>query len=325
MPSVTILPPPCQAPNFLDPIPGLIPFGSFCLFVGPPKIGKTSLYASWIPRLLAGKSICGFPTNPPNAVGVITTDHKWGLNQGQWFKAVGLPDIPHYSLRDDKDVNWEKMRRSPATRAELLNYSLDKLALPPGGLVIIDVATVFITNRLNDYNEVVAGIGTMSQILDRRQLTCQGVGHMSKQRSDPKDRYLRPHERVSGSGAQVGYSDTTMYLLGPEDTGNPHHTFGWMPTHAAAGTFDFWQDPATGLFVPYQKGMGSIPLNDPLLGILDAFPEPPAVLTFSQVIELIETACHVETSRAKERLTELVLDGRLAKQGRGKYARSIPS
>lgn len=307
-----------------DPIPGIIPFGSFCLFVGPPKTGKTSLYASWVPRLLEGRSICGQSTNAPNAVGVITTDHKWALNQGAWFEKVGIQPT-FYSLRDDPRLNWADMRTSPATRITLLKYALDKLKLPPGAFLVIDVATVFITNKLNDYNEVVAGIGSMTQVLDAHELTCLAVGHMSKQRTDPKDRYLRPHERVSGSGALVGYSDTTMYLLGPEDTGNPHHTFGWLPTHAKAGTFDLVQNPETGLFEMYHPESLSILADDPLYGVIQVVPKQPESMAYAVLLELIQRVCQVEISRAKTKLHDLLLDGRVVRTGRGQYSRPTPS
>src|SRR5262245_2165747 len=83
-----------------DPIPGVIPFGSLCLFLGPPKRGKTALLADWFARFRDGRSICGLPTNKPAGLGIITTDHKWALNQGPWFAGAGFPEVTHYSLRD---------------------------------------------------------------------------------------------------------------------------------------------------------------------------------------------------------------------------------
>lgn len=311
------------AQPFPDPIPGIIPFGSLVLLVGPPKCGKTALLASWMARWRDGLTICGKPTNSPTALGIITTDHKWALNQGIWFARAGFPEIPHVSLRDDPTLQWRSTLRSVHGAHQLLDRSLRTLDLSPGGLVLIDVAGVFISNRLNDYNDVLAGMGAMSQTLDKYQLTGVCVGHMGKQRADPKERYLRPHERILGSGAQIGFSDTTMYLLGPQDTGQPYHTFGWLPTHAPEGEFHL-QQTDQGLFEPYTGQLAPSPKLDPILeAVVLAFPEPPETLTAIELIALIMSYARIEgETRAKERITDLLLSGRIIRAARGHYMRA---
>ena len=307
---------------FLDPIPGIIPFGSLCLLVGPPKCGKTALLASWMVRWRDSLTICGRATNPPVALGIITTDHKWALNQGLWFARAGFPDIPHVSLRDDATLKWRTALKHGGPD-KLLDECLHKLALPPGGLVVIDVAGVFISNHLNDYNEVLAGMGSMSQAIDRYQLTGLGIGHMGKQRADPKERYLRPHERILGSGAQIGFSDTTMYLLGPSDTGQPYHTFGWLPTHAPEGEFHFHQNSVTGLFEPYTGALEDMAALSPeLIRVVDAFPPPPQTLPTGQLVPLIMAACAVSERTAYDRLEDLVLSGLITRARHGAFMRA---
>lgn len=310
---------PASSP-FPDPLPGLIPFGALVLLVGPPKSGKTALIASWMARWRDGRTICGRPTRSPAGLGIITTDHKWALNQGIWFRKAGFPDIPHVSLRDDPKLNWRMALKSGA--GGLLERSLTTLALPPGSLVVIDVAGVFISNHLNDYNDVLAGMGTLSQILDRFQLTGVGIGHMGKQRADPKERYLRPHERILGSGAQIGFSDTTMYLLGPLDTGQPYHTFGWLPTHAPEGEFKFHQNSVTGLFEPYTGALEDLPrLSPELLTVVDHLPPPPQTLATRQLVALIMAACNVSERTAYDRLEDLVLSGLIVRVRHGSFMR----
>lgn len=311
--------------QFPDPIPGVIPFGSFNLLSGAPKVGKTSLYTSWIARWLAGKTICGRATNCPTEIGILTTDHKWELNQGIWCRRNGILDIRHYSLRDDPKLDWSQLRNSWNSRRTLLEKSLDRLGLPPGGMVMIDVAPIFITNKLNDYNEVAAGIGTITQLFDERQLTTLGIGHMSKQRSDPKERYLRAHERMTGSGAQIGFSDTPMSLLSPEDTGEPYHLFEWTPTDGSRGQFKFKQNQETGLFEMWSELDEHIVSTDPLAQIIRDFPDPPAILDYGDIIEQIKAACQIELTAAKERFNELIADGRIVRIRHGKYGKRNPS
>jgi len=301
-----------------------MPYGSIVMISGPPKCGKTAFLAGWMARLRDGKSICGVPTNKPTSLGILTTDHKWRLNQGVWFEAVGFADIPRVSLRDDKALRWRATMRANDGAEKLLTSSLEKLALSPGGVVMIDVATFFISSKVNDYNDVLAGMGTLSQVLDKFELTAIGVSHTGKQKADPKERYLRPHERILGSGAQIGYSDTTMYLLGPQDTGQPYYTFGWLPTHAVEGEFKFDRD-ANGLFVPYTGALHpDAPVEFPaalLTGILQLAPPPAAFKATNQLIPLIMAAADVQERRAWEILGDLVLADYLQRLPKGLYAR----
>jgi hypothetical protein len=327
MPSQTIanLPTVSQVPAlYPDPLPGIIPFGSLVLLVGPPKCGKTALLASWLQRWRDGQTICGRPTNPPNAIGIITTDHKWAQNQGQWFAKAGYPEIRHVALRDDRQIKWREVFRSIHGSDHLLKSSLDTLALPPGGLVVLDVSGPFISNRLNDYNAVLGGMGSLGQILDDRQLTCIGTGHMGKQRADPKDRYLRPHERILGSGAQIGFSDTTMYLLGPADTGKPYHTFGWLPTHEPEG--EFWLTQGKdGLFVPYTGNAHeeTLTLDQTLAAVFACVTAEPQPL--KDIVAVATVAALLKRSTICSALTELCRLGMVLQPRHGYYQRVNPS
>lgn len=237
-------------PAYPDPIPLVIPFGSINLFAGAPKRGKTTLIAQWAKRWMEGKTICGLPTNIPSDFAIITNDHKWAINQGIWFEKAGYPDVKHYALRDDKRTNWHLLR-TPQGRGQLLKHCLDQVKIEPGGLLVLDVVGPFLTNKINDYNEVLAGLGVMSQILDEYQVTTLAPAHMGKQKNDTQQQYKEPHERILGSGAQIGFCDTTFYLLGPKDLDAEYYQVGWLPTHAAAGQFNLTRDPATGLFLPH--------------------------------------------------------------------------
>jgi hypothetical protein len=253
-------------PSFPDPIPNVIPFGSICLFAGAPKRGKTTLIAQWAVRWREGKDICGLHTNQLPDFAVITNDHKWAINQGIWFAKAGWPDVKHYSMRDDKKTEWGKLR-TPNGRADLLRHCLDKVQIAPGGLVVLDVVGPFLTNKINDYNEVLAGLGVMSQILDEYQVSVLAPAHMGKQKgNNSQEQYKEPHERILGSGAQIGFCDTTFYLLGPKDLDTDFYQVGWLPTHAPAGEFNLTRDPDTGLFIPHDLQETGTKLGNDRLG-----------------------------------------------------------
>lgn len=317
--------PPCQYP---DPLPGVIPHGSLCIFMGPPKRGKTALLAEWFARWRDGRSICGLETHRPAGLGILTTDHKWHLNQGGWFTQAGFPDIPHVSLRDDPAMLWRQLR-IPARADDILNRALDRLALPPGSVVAIDVMGPFLTSRLNDYAEVVGGLGTISQMLDKRELTGIGLSHMGKQKGDSKDQYKDPFERILGSGAQIGFSDTMFYLLGPKDLDQPYYEVGWQPTHAPAGTFRFKRD-AFGMFVPYtdQQGpLGTTAYESPV-GVDAVLVQMPVDLpgwTTAQLLVALEEQCGVKRRRAEQHATQMQRDGRIRRTAPGWYVRLAPA
>jgi hypothetical protein len=325
-PSKPSAPSSTPAAAFQDPIPGLIPHGSLSFLVGPPKCGKTAVLTAIKTRLRDGKSLWGYPTHCPSDLGIITTDHKWRLNQGVWFDRAGFPDLPHVSLRDDRSIQWRFALSNRNWAQDQLGKSLHALKLAKGGFVSIDVAGVFIAKRLNDYNECLVGINIISQLLDEFQFTGLLLGHMSKQKANPNDRYLRPHDRILGSGAQVGFSDTIMYLLGPQDTGKPYHTFGWLPTHAAEGEFHCQQNPDTGLFEPYTGKLAPDPVLRPdLAKVIDTLPHPPTTFRAKQLIPLIMAACEVQERQAWNLLEDLVEKyGVLTKVADELYVRAAP-
>ena len=313
---------PPSTPPFPDPIPGVIPHGALVQFVGPPKCGKTAMLASWLVRFRDTRTICGLPTHRPASIGIITTDHKWRLNQGIWLERVGYPEIRHVALRDDPLVKWATLKGRGNGAQDLLKRSLDTLQPERGGLVVLDVAGPFIAPKLNDYNEVLAGIGSMGQVFDTFHVTALLLGHMGKQKADPNDRYLRPHERILGSGALIGFTDTTIYMLGPEDTGQPYHTLGWLPTHAPMGDFKFHQNSVTGLFEPFTgKLEPEEELSPLLLTIMDALPLPPATIKSSQLKAVIMATCDVEERKAWALINDLVLAKRIVRTMYGYYMR----
>lgn len=316
---------PCQAPIYPDPIPDVIPFGSLCIFMGPPKRGKTALLADWFARWRDGRSICGLPTHAPTALGILTTDHKWHLNQAGWFAKAGFPDVAHYSLRDQPHMAWRQLR-IPARADDILNRGLDALKLPPGGLVAIDVMGPFLTSRLNDYAEVVGGLGTISQMLDVRQLTGIGLSHMGKQKGDSKDQYKDPFERILGSGAQIGFSDTMFYLLGPKDLDQPHYEVGWQPTHAPSGTFRFKRD-VYGMFIPAtdQQGPLGVSSYDAPVGVdavLVDMPEAAPGWPTAVLLAAISQQCGVKKRRSEALASQMLHDGRIIRITQGHYIKA---
>lgn len=316
----TLIEQPSQpAQPFPAPIPGIIPFGSICTFAGASGVGKTAMYAGWIRAWLDGGPICGHPTRRPTEIGLLIGDRRWQSHR-QWLDAVGVPEsmLKVYSLRDDETFPWNDLRLWPKVPG-LFARCLDKLNLKPGALLISDPMALWLPGKVNDYKDVAIGLGVLDRVIQPRDLTMLGIFHQSKQLADKSQQYVRPQDKILGSAAQLGFSDTAMYLLGPEDVGEAYYGFGWVPHNALAETFKFSRD-AWGLFIPYGDAVDA----ETLERVLDGVPYEP--LSTLAIINALQQAYPDLAQRTIERkLNELLKQRRIVKVSRGVYKRVKPS
>lgn len=260
--------------SYPDPIPGIILQGSTNLFMGSPRAGKTIEGTSLALRLRDGKNFAGLPTNP-QSVGIITTDHRWRLDQGFWYTKAGWPDVPHVSLRDRHGcgwkVDWFKFKREEKERIRILRFCLKELNLPVGtGTLFIDVGQPFITNKLNDYMEVMAGLNALGEITyDEHGLTVILFGHMGKQREG--DGYRKVQDKGLGSVGQAGFTDTMITLQSPMDLGEDDHPaeysqIEFLTRQVAEVAFKLTRDEE-GFFIPYTGKLNPDDPTAPAIGL----------------------------------------------------------
>lgn len=301
-----------------DPIPGVMPFGSITTFAGASGVGKTALYAGWIRRWLDGKTICEKPTNRPTQIGLLVGDRRWQSHR-QWLDAAGVSDqVKQYSLRDDPNFSWDQLRYTPRVK-DIFSRALDKLQLDPGSLLIVDPMPIWIPGKVNDYKDVAVGLGVLDNVIHPRDLTTFGIFHQSKQLNDKSQQYKRPQDRILGSAATIGFSDTAMYLLGPEDLDTDYYGFGWVPHNALSETFEFVRD-AWGMFFPHK----AVKDNTEREKILECVPYEP--LAAAAIIVRVQGVYPDMNQRTVERrLKELLNQGHIVKVRHGIYQRIKPS
>lgn len=218
------------------------------LLAGPSQLGKTAMIAGWCGRWKDGRSICHHPVTKPTAIGVLVVDRKQDSHK-QWFARAGWPDVPMYSYRDDPKTNWDFFLAKDRLKSLLL-YGLDQLrqqGCGPGSLIIVDPLSPFIAGNLMDYKQTLVGVAKLDQICSENKITMLGIVHMAKQKGQEKDRYSRPQDRILGSAALGGFTDTQMYMLGPEDTTHGNYELGWIPHNAPEESFAF-ERTEDGLF-----------------------------------------------------------------------------
>lgn len=301
-----------QAP-FPDLIPGIITHGSVNILAGASGVGKTCLLSTLLTRLGAGKDIFGTPSTAPTQIGYICAD-RGGATAQHWLTQAGSPPLTFYSLVDDPFFRTITLRNK-FKLVEVLESLIDKLQLPPGGLVVIDPITLFMGNP-NDYQGCAIACIEIRRACIKRGLTLIGTAHASKQKSDAKSQYKRLQDRILGSAAQLGYGDTQMYLASPEETGEKFYTFLWHPHTAPAQVFPLGRDPQ-GMFVDYLEGTQAIQEGK----ILSAVAEVEAGTSFAEILVLSE----VPKTTVFRYLQELVKDGRILKVGHGRYRKTPPN
>lgn len=322
--------------TFPDLIEGLWSHGELATLSGLQHGGKTAFYSWALCALLRGLTFLGFPTSPPKAVGVLAADHKVAHNHAMWLHRAGVrAEVQLYSLRDDPKFNWESLR-SNMRRKEVFKTCLGKFKLPPGSLLIIDPAALFIANRMNDGNEVAIGLGNLDQTITARGITGWLVAHQSgKALSDPAKVPERRIDRIMGSTSQIGYTDISTSWTPPRRTDEvKRYLFDVDPPRMPPFTRAFLRDAQTGLYLPDESFVDTDdapPAEEaagsaaPLDSWLAAVPQQPPGLRYTDLMHQLQDLCGVKRSQAKRVFKTLCLNRQIVKVLDGTYIKPLPS
>ncbi len=219
-----------------DPLPPLVFGGSVNILAGASGTGKTALIAQWAVSLRDRTPLLGHEVGEIASIGVISADRSWEKSTGMWFERAGWPDVPHYSLQDDPGFKIERL----ANRRELvpiLGECLNALNLPWGSWVWVDPMGLFLGGDLNNYYACLVACSTIRRLCRTRGYSMTGAAHASKQIADPKRRYLRPQDKIAGSTALLGYSDTQFYLASPEEINADYYLLHVNSHHAPPANY----------------------------------------------------------------------------------------
>ena len=319
-----------------DPLPPILLGGSVNILAGASGTGKTALLASWLKALKEGKPFFPGYAPPPGAIksiSVISADRSWAQSGKKWFDLVDWGNINCYSIQDDFGFKIERLRRK-SERTAILGECMNALGYPEGranhAVICVDPLGLFLGGNLIDYDTCLVACSEIRRLCISRSVTIIGLAHASKQLADPKRRYLRMQDRLAGSTALYGYSDTQMYLAAPEEISAAHYGFYWNPHHSPAETFTLRRRD-DGLFHPPERLIEAEPP-------LPRIPEPPRAellrwitvegVLFGNLYDFAQQ--HPTLDAPSERtlrrwLTTLIDEGAIAKTGHGKYKRVRPN
>lgn len=309
---------PDQQPDspFPDPIEHLMPFGSISTLSGASGVGKTAFLASMIASWQKGEPLFGFKTSIPPAIGILAVDRPWRDHQA-WFDRAGCAPFVHYSPWDE-DYQWEILRDHKSL-PKTFGAFIDSLKLPPGSLLVVDPISIFIPGRLFDYRDMAIGLGLLGQQLKQRQLTTLGIFHISKQKGNRHERYLRPQDRILGSAALLGYSETAFYLISPEEAERRTYEFGIIPHQLKSTTLQYTRD-ANGLFVSAEY-FDEVQEEETALSLL---PTDGTTMLTSVWCLTIQRVLKVSVRSAERIMRRLRAADRVIRVGQGKHRRSMP-
>ena len=304
-----------------DLIDRILPGGKVSLFCGATGVGKTALMAGFVRAIRDGVPFCGHQTASPPEIGIIVGDRAWSSHR-QWFDLAGCEEILHYSLEDDDSFQWDRLTQKMNGPLILIEAILKLDAIrgslcPPGTLVVVDPIALYVGGDLLNYHQVAVALGKIKRYCRKRGITLIGTAHMSKQRADVKDRYLRPQDRILGTTALAGYSDTQMFLLAPEEVDDDYYLFGWVPHHAPPETFHLSRDQR-GLFVPYASERDRLQ-SDRLLPLIS---EEPVGTATTVIIEQAGEHLEISGRTTYRLLNALHQRGLIEAAGKGRWRRT---
>lgn len=157
-------------------------------------------------------------------------------------KKLNMPNVRFYSLVDDKTFSLDWLRQGDIA----LRRVLDRLG--SFDLLILDPIAPFTMGSLVDYRSVMISLIHIGRIAISLGATILATHHSTKARSDFN--FLRPQDRISGSGAFQGYSGTQMVLTEGRESGVDYDTFVMIPHEEPASEYKL-KRAEDGGFVPY--------------------------------------------------------------------------
>jgi len=313
-----------------DPMPPVILRHSVNLLAGAPGTGKTAFLVYMVQTLQQQRPFFTLPApSQPIYQAFIGADRSWDDSTRKWFDVQGIDAdaFPHYSLQDDRKFQKSRLRKKHE-RIAIFRECLDRVSLdgsgvfPTPSLIYVDPLALFLGGNLLDYDTCLVACSELREICIDKGICIVGTAHAAKQKADKKETYLRLQDRILGSAALFGYTDTQLYLASPEETDRSSYTFLWAPHHAKSQMFAMSRDDH-GRFVPVDNqplestaaaGKPPKPLAD-VDWLLSLLAEP------KKATELVEVGAERSVSRMTvyRRLNALCEQGRVKQVSRGVY------
>lgn len=196
-----------------------------------------------------------------------------------------------------------------------------KRLVPDLRILYIDAMAVLVPDgKISDYKAVGDFLTHCTEQCNRHDLTMVGLHHATKVKEG--ERFLNPRQRLLGSVAWGGFSDTVMLVepKNPEDPTDDTRSILLLPRNAGAESYDFHFNP--------QGRLQESPAHESLSKLLDErlWPllQPGQLYKFEAIMALTETQKLLVTNRTVRRwLDEKLSEVKIERPKKGHYCKAI--
>ena len=255
------------------------------IIAGASGAGKTTLLVQMCREALDGKAWFGHPVQPDMKIGYIGTDRNSEAYRHK-FSTMGIKPFPIHRFLDAKKYRPSQVKANPMDWLETAYKMGDK-----PDMLVIDPLSCFLPAKIADYHANADCLVLMSQFCKELGTTLVGSYHAGKLKQDQG--FMRPQDRILGSGALLAFSDTQIFLTDATEvhkqpgyhllTINPHDAP--MEEHKlcrvkGAGTFEPWVEADE--YVREQRVLKAIPFEPDRRATSDIVAETTDALDLSE-------------------------------------------
>lgn len=234
-----------------DIIQDILPRGEVSIVAGASGAGKSTLVMQFLAAFQRKEShFLGYAFAKEINWGWLANDHAWKMYEGTAARCgLDFDKIPHVSLMDDDTLDLELFKVNPL---RMLEDCLDKLVDQDCNAIVADTLVSWFGGDIRNYNIPAYALLRLGRYCRRRNVTLLGTHHATKARTDYG--FKRPQDRISGSAALLGFSSTQLFLLPPDESGNPCYEFHIIAHNAPARMIALTRlgEAEGGVFVPFE-------------------------------------------------------------------------
>lgn len=290
-----------------DLVEHLLPLHEVSIIAGASGAGKTSIIMQLFHALQTGTPFFGMASKPGLKIGYIASD-RGGDSLSYWANImdVDMTQIPTISLIKDDTVNLNHLEKNPMN----LLISLIKRLLPCD-LLVIDPMIIFFGCDTKSYTANAQRLIYLNRVAHLHHVTILGTHHAVKARTDFG--YRRPQDRISGTGAFLGYSSTQIFLDTPEESGTDHHTLHIVSHTAPPREIPLVRDDR-GIFIYHEAKSEEVQIAE---HILSAIPTTSSISTAELILKL---GSAIPKRTVELYLSRLKRDGLVSQPAHGRYS-----
>lgn len=283
-------------------IDGILPERELSLLAGPSGGSKTTWLFQSLQLWREGQDVHAHHSHPcPFVYASLDRSQE---SAEETMERVGI-DVSSIPLLRGVEENISSIEG-------LLN--LAKTKVPDARLFMIDgFATLVPGGKTNDYHSVANFLRNITRLCKKHDITILGLIHAAKTKENEK--YLNPRERILGSVAWAGFSETLFFIAptAPDNVVDNCRLLEILPRQSAQERFELELDNR-GRLIPSKR---RIEQDNDTVSFLDGIP-------LEEDFSVDELAANLKVRRAKAYsiLKQLVENGAIARVGSGTYRRT---